>query len=55
MKVLNVLAPAVVATAVALRVNLLLLASLRWHGHLSLDSSTGVQRNHSETTYIAQG
>lgn len=38
------------ATGVALMVNLLLLSTLRWHGHLSLDSSAGVQRNHSETT-----
>ncbi len=47
---LNLLAPAVLATGMALLVNLLLLATLRWHGHLSLDSSTGVQRNHSQTT-----
>ncbi len=43
-------APVAVAIALALLVNLLLLATLRWHGHLSLDSSTGVQRNHSKTT-----
>ena len=50
MQFLNMLAPVAAATAVALLVNLLLLATLRWHGHLSLDSSTGVQKNHSETT-----
>lgn len=46
----NMMSSIAIATAVALLGNLLLLATLRWHGHLSLDSSTGVQRNHSQTT-----
>lgn len=38
------------AAGLSLLVTLLVLVTLPWHGHLSLDSTFGVQRNHSRPT-----
>lgn len=42
--------PALVAGGVALLVAVLLVATQRWHGHLSMDSEEGVQKFHTHPT-----
>lgn len=45
-----VLLPALLAGVVALMVALLLVLTQHWHGHLSMDSSVGVQKFHTHPT-----
>jgi UDP-N-acetylmuramyl pentapeptide phosphotransferase/UDP-N-acetylglucosamine-1-phosphate transferase len=42
--------PSVAAGGIALLVALLLVATQRWHGHLSMDSTDGVQKVHTRPT-----
>ena len=42
--------PALVATAIALLIALVLVVTQRWHGSLSLDSMKGVQKVHTQPT-----